>query len=161
MEDLRSGAGINDGSVEPPDVNCHSVPLDASHVSGPTCRVVPVHGGLCETFRVNPLKADLVPIQPTSHCDKSNPLQEPDPPLELLEEDAVAKSKRHATIHVAITRMAAHPRKILADLCCIRIILRPKLFGLFLVGHEKPVVRTPFSGFNRGLLVMPDQQGNA
>ena len=157
MEDLRSGAVINEGSIQPPDAHCHSMPLDAPHMSGPTCRVVPVQGGLCETFRVNPLKADLVPIQPTSHCDKSNPFQETDPPPEILDEDAVAKGKRHATIHVAITRVAAHPRKILADLRCIRIILRPKLFGVFLVGHAKPVVLTPFSGFNRGLLEVPDQ----
>ena len=39
MIDLRGGAVINDGSVEPPDVHRHSVPLDAPHMGRPTGRI--------------------------------------------------------------------------------------------------------------------------
>ena len=121
--DLCRGARVDDCTMEPPYVDRDRVCLDTPHVSGPTARQVPVQHRIFQPMRVTPFKADLVP---TGHSDNTDPVQELDPPLELLEEDAVAESKRHATIHVAITRVAAHPSKILADLSCIRIILRPK-----------------------------------
>ena len=105
-------------------------------------------------MRVLPLKADLVR---TGHSDDAHPMQELDPPLEGAEKDAVAEGKRHATIHVAITRVAAHPGKALADLCCIRIILRPIMAGPILMHHAIPVVLTPLSVFELGLLEVPDQ----
>ena len=158
MVDLRGGAVINDGPAEVSDVHRHSVPLDAPHMGRPTCRVVRIQGGCSEAIRIDKLIASFLFTPAACHYDDRHPIQETDLPLELREEDAIAKSKRHATIHVAITRVAAHPSKTLADLSCIRIILRPNMAGLILVGHAIPVVLAPFSVFKIGLLEVPDQR---
>ena len=92
--------------MEPPYVDSDSVCLDTPHVSGPTLRQVPVHHRTFYPLRVEPFKTNLVL---TSHRDEADPVQELDSPLEGAKKDAVAESKGHATIHVAITRVAAYP----------------------------------------------------
>ena len=143
MVDLRGDAVINDDPAKISDVHRHSVPLNAPHVCRPTCRVFCIKGGCREAIRVDKLIASFLFTAAACHYDDRHPKQEPDLPLEFREEDAVAKKKRHATIHVAITRVAARPAKLFANPGGESICFRPPFSGEVPVRLKQPIVRAP------------------